>query len=515
MTGTAQNNKRIAKNTLVLYIRMLFTMFITLFTTRITLQALGVEDLGIYNVVGGVVVIFDFVSSSLTNATQRYLNIAMGQNNILLAKQYFSQSLLLHLIFSAIILFLGETIGLWFVQTQLEIPIEKYQAVFWVYQCSIITVIISLLRIPYNSAIIAHEQMSVFAYLGIIESLLKLVIAYVIVYYTFGDKLILYAILMLVLPFLLLFCYYKYCIQHYGECKFKYYWDKKTIYEMIRFISYNSYGCAAWSIGIKGLDILLNIFFGPVVNGAWALAQTVNGAVIRFINNIFTAVNPQIIKSYANHDYSYMMTLANKTTKFTFFFILLIILPIILNAEYILQIWLKDVPKYTVTLTQLSLIEAAFLILSNTLWTVSYGTGKIKNIQVYGRTITLLNLPISYITLKIYPYYYLPICITIITHFFYWLYIVYDVNKIIKFGLINYSKEVCIPIISVMLISFCGLIPLSKIDWNNPIAKLICTTTIILIYSIIVTYLFGTTKSERKVLYNYLQKIKNQIYKRQ
>lgn len=514
MSSYTDNNKRIAKNTLVLYIRMLLMMFISLFTTRITLQALGVEDLGIYNVVGGVVVIFDFVSSSLTNATQRYLNIAMGQNNALLAKQYFSQSLLLHIIFAAIILCLGETIGLWFVQSQLEIPANRFNAVFWVYQCSVITVILTLLRMPYNSAIIAHEQMSAFAYLGITESIMRLIIAYIIVYSSFMDKLVLYAVLMLLLPLLLLYSYYKYCIRHYSECKYQYYWDKGTIKEMIGFIGYNSFGCIAWSVGIKGLDILLNVFFGPAVNGARALAQTVNGAVIRFINNIFTAVNPQIIKSYANKDYSYMMKLANKTTKFTFFLIFLISIPIILNTEYILQLWLKEVPEYTVTFTQLSLIEASFAILSNTLWTVSYGTGKIKNIQVYGRTITLLSLPISYLFLKIHPSPYLPIYITIITNLIYWLFVVYDVNRIIKFGICNYTKEVCLPLAYVILLSIIGIYLLSQLKWDNPLNQLLCTTSIITLYNIFIIFLVGINKTEKKLLFEYSNKLIYKLFKK-
>lgn len=507
------NNKRIAKNTIILYFRMIITLAISFLTTRITLKALGVEDLGIYNIVGGVIVLFDFVSSGLTNSTLRYLNFAIGKNDEELIKRYFSQSLLIHIFFAVFLVVVGETIGLWFMETQLTIPENRKDVAFWVYQCSIISVVFSILRIPYNSAIIAYEKMTSFAYLGILESILRLSIAYIILFNSNVDKLLLYSILMLLLPFLIFISYYKYCTIRFYTCRYKFIWDKRIIKEMILYIGYNAYGCISWALGIKSIDFLLNIFFNPIVNGARALALTLNGAIQRFNDSIYTAAKPQLIKSYAKEEYYYSMNLSNRVTKYSFYLLLLLGFPVILNTEYILSIWLGEVPEYTVMFTRLAIIESWVTSLPETAKTIIQASGKIKGVEVYARTITLLSFPVSYLILKfLFIDVYLPIYISIITRIFYWAYCINYLRKIIPFKIKDYLKIIVIPI-SIVVLLFCLIsYGINFYNIENDFLRLIVTSTTIAILGLLAIYYCGITTSDRTLISNFIKK-KVKIYR--
>lgn len=485
---------------------MLLMMAISFFTTRITLKALGVEDLGIYNIVGGVIILFDFISSGLTNATQRYLNIAIGKNDDLLIRKYFSQSLLIHILFSIVIIFLGETIGLWFLKTQLTIPENRMDIALWVYQFSILSVVVSLMRIPYNSAIIAYEKMTLFAYLGVFESIARLIIAYLVLN-SKVDHLFLYSILMLLLPLLLYISYYQYCTLKIPQCKYKFVWDKQLVKEMILFIGYNAFGCISWAIGIKGIDFILNIFFNPMVNGARALAMTLSAAIQRFNDSIYIAAKPQIIKSYAVGDLKNVTILSNNVTKYSFYLLLLMGFPILSNTEYILSLWLEEIPTYTIQFTQLAIIESWVSVLPNTAITIVNASGKIKGIQVYARIITLLSIPVSLFLLKYYnTNVFIPIYVSILFKIFYWIYCAYIANKTLSLKMKDYAKNIILPITLVIMLFCCITYIINLYDYPRSSLRLIVSSLLILILGGCSIIGIGLSTAERTKIFKNINK---------
>ena len=294
MSVKSENNKRIAKNTFLLYFRMLFTMGVSLYTSRVVLNTLGVEDFGIYNVVGGVVVMFSFLNSSLATATQRFLNYEMGQGNALKLEKVFSIALTGHYLIALSVILLAETIGLWFVSTQLEIPAERMHAALWVYQFSILTLAVSIISVPYNAVIIAHERMKVFAYVSIAEVSLKLTVVFLLVYLSF-DKLVLYAFLLLVVAVIVRMIYATYCKRNFTECKYRFIFEKDLFAQMFCFSGWMFTGTLSNLFSSQGVNILINMFFGPIQNAARGIAYQIQGTVNAFVTNFMVAVQPQIV----------------------------------------------------------------------------------------------------------------------------------------------------------------------------------------------------------------------------
>lgn len=400
MAETSTNNKRIAKNTLFLYFRMLFIMAVSLYTSRVVLSTLGIEDFGIYNVVGGIVGMFSFINGAMTTGTQRYLNYAIGINDFAQTRKVFNTCINIHFFLAAIIFFLAETIGLWFFFTQMNIPDSRMNAAFWVYQFSIFTAGIMIISVPYNAVIIAHERMNIFAYISIVEVVGKLGIVYLLLIGN-ADRLILYAFLMLCIQIGIRFLYGVYCKKHFPETVFLFVKDWKLTKEMLGFTGWNLWGGCAHIAFTHGVNILLNIFFGPSVNAARGIAIQVQNAVSQFATNFQTALNPQIIKSYALHDYIYMHKLVYRSSKFSFFLLFFLSLPILLETNVILSIWLENVPQYTVTFIRLILWIAIIDAISNPLMTSATATGKVKIYQSVCGGILLLIVPASYIVLKL------------------------------------------------------------------------------------------------------------------
>lgn len=328
---TTENNKRIARNTLLLYFRMLFLMIISLYTSRIVLNALGVEDFGIYNVAGGVVAMFSILSGSLSAAISRFITYELGKNNVLKLKTIFSSAITIQIGLGIVIAFFAETIGIWFLNTQMNIPIERMTAANWVLQFSIITFIINLISVPYNAVIIAHEKMSAFAYISIFEAIGKLLIAYLITISPI-DKLIFYAILMCGVAIAIRLLYGYYCKRHFDECRFHFIWNKQIFQQIFSFAGWNFIGASSAVLRDHGGNIIINLFCGPTVNAARGIAFQVNNAIQGFVSNFMTALNPQITKSYAAKNYTYMMTLIFQGARLSFYMLLLLSLPIIINT---------------------------------------------------------------------------------------------------------------------------------------------------------------------------------------
>ena len=400
MKDTAQNNKRIAKNTLLLYIRMLFMMAVSLYTSRVILHTLGVEDFGIYNVVGGVVSMFSVISGSLSAAISRFITYELGKGDKDNLIRIFSSSVTIQIGLGLIILILAELVGVWFLNDKMNIPDGRMYAANWVFQLSILTFIINLVSVPYNAAIIAHEKMSAFAYISILEVVAKLVIVYLLIISPI-DKLIFYAVLMATVALMIRFVYGYYCKWHFEECTYHFIFVRELLKKMFGFAGWNFIGAASVVLRDQGGNIVINLFCGPAVNAARGIAYQVNTAINGFVSNFMMALNPQITKSYASGDKDYMMTLIFQGARLSFYILVLLSLPVIINAHYILTLWLKIVPEHTTLFVQLVLIFAMSESISNPLVTAMLATGKIRNYQIVVGGLQMMNLPISYILLRL------------------------------------------------------------------------------------------------------------------
>lgn len=399
MVNTSENNKRIAKNTLLLYVRMLFTMAVSLYTSRVILNVLGVEDFGIYNVVGGVVAMFSLISGALSSAIMRFITFELGTGNKENLKKVFSSAVTIQLAFALIIVALAEAVGVWFLNIKMNIPEVRINAANWVFQFSLLTFVINLISVPYNASIIAHEKMSVFAYISIFEAVSKLALAFLIMISPI-DKLVFYALLICSMAFIIRLIYGAYCKRNFEECNYKFIVDKVLLKRMFSFAGWNFIGSSSAILRDQGGNVILNLFCGPISNAARGISAQVNSAVYGFALNFMTALNPQIIKSYANKDFTYMMALIVQGARFSCYLLLILSLPILINTQTILHLWLDIVPRYSVIFVQLTLIFAISESISGPLITATQATGRIRNYQIVVGGIQMLNLPISYIILK-------------------------------------------------------------------------------------------------------------------
>ena len=401
MTDTSANNNRIAKNTLLLYIRMFFMLLINLYTSRVVLSTLGIVDYGINNVVGGVITMLGFLTGSLSAASSRYITYDLGKGDMAALKKTFGNILSIHFILAAIVLVLGETLGLWFMSTQLQIPPEREIAAMWVYQFSILSFILAVISVPYNATIIAHEKMSAFAYISIADAILKLLIVYLLVIIPY-DKLIIYAILYFCIQAFDRIVYGIYCSRHFEETHTRLRYDGKLFREIFAFAGWTMNGNLAVIEYTQGLNILLNIFFGPAVNAARGIAVQVQGVCQQFCNNFQMALNPQLTKNYAQADLDNMHRLLVKSSKFSFYILFFIVLPLMFKAEFVLKLWLGIVPEHTLTFLRLILIVGLLYTLSNPIIVSVHATGKLKKFQLIEGTMLLTIVPIAYILLKFF-----------------------------------------------------------------------------------------------------------------
>ena len=399
MSNTFANNKRIAKNTLLLYIRMFLIIIVGLYTSRIVLNTLGVTDYGIYNVVGGIVSMLAFLNSAMVAASQRFISFELGIGNLEKLKKVFCTSVSIHIALAVIILLIAESIGLWFVNTHLNIPLERMTAANWVYQCSILTLILTVVSVPYNSCIVAHEHMKAFAYVSIVEAVLKLLIVYILLVENV-DKLILYAILVASVALIVRIIYGIYCKRHFEECSYRFVFNRKLFKEMFAFAGWSVIGNLGFSFKDQGSNIILNLFFGTAVNAARGIAMQVNGILSNFSNNFTMALNPQITKQYAAGDVESSMKLVYAGCRYSFYLLLLITIPVMINREYLLKLWLGNVPEYTSQFLMLVLISTLINVMASPIVTALQATGRIKVFQITICIIMLSELPLAYLILK-------------------------------------------------------------------------------------------------------------------
>lgn len=502
----AIESKRIAKNTGILYFRMLLLMAVSFYTSRILLYALGVSDYGIYNVVGGVVVMVGFLKGTMSTASSRFITVALSKNDIEEMRNTFASILLINIVLSLIVVALSETIGLWFLLNKMVIPEERLNASFWVFQFSVVSVALSIITVPYNATIIANERMGAFAYISLFDAFAKFVIVYLIIVSTF-DRLIFYSALMLIIHIINMLVYVLYCRIKIPEVKSGLCYNKCMIKEMFGFISWASYGSFV-SVGFnQGLNIILNLFFGPTVNAARGIAVQVQGAVDQFTMNFQTAINPQLMKSTAVRDYNSAQILLIASSKYSFFLLSILGIPIIVEAPFILGIWLKDIPPYTVGFCRIILFISIFGSLANALRIVNQAEGNIKKFQLSECTLLLMIMPLSYIVLKIWQVpilvYFVHLIIEILSQF---VRIVVVIPKI-EMSLIKYMKKIYIPIILIFFITLSVAYGLHISLPENPLYRffsVVIVTEILLFWEI---YNWGLDKTEKNYILNYAMKL--------
>lgn len=505
MQNQSANNKRIAKNTLLLYIRMLLGMLVSLYTFRVVLQTLGVEDYGVYNVVGGIITMFTFMNSAMSSATSRYITFELGRGDINQLKKVFSATIQIHILISLLIFILGESIGLWFLMNELVIPEGRMNAAMWVYQCSIVACVVNIMSVPYNADIIAHEKMSAFAYISVLEIILKLLIVYLLILLPF-DKLKVYAILVLLVGLLIRYIYTRYCHKNFEESHYIHRIDKPLLKEMISFSWWNMWVKLAEVFCNQGLNMMLNIFFGPVVNAARGIALQIQGVTHQFVGNFQMALNPQITKTFAANDLQQMHSLMFRSARFSFMVLFAISLPLILEANYILALWLGIVPDNTVTFTRLIIVISLYYPLANPCVVANQATGKVKDFQVVIGGILLLILPISYIILKLgapaYSIFIVHFCMESIAQYTR----MYMLRKTINLPMSLYLKNIYIPIFGVIVLSI--ILPLGVYFQVEEGFSRLLLVGIACIFSVVISSLYiGMTYNERMFFINKFLKI--------
>lgn len=504
MAEISQNNKRIAKNTMMLYIRMFVMLAVGLYTSRVVLEVLGVTDYGIYNIIGGVVVLFSFLNSALTSATQRFLNYNLGKKNADGAHRVFCMSMNAYILLSVLLFVLAETIGLWFVNTQLNIPPERDYAAFWVYQFTILTFIVNLLRIPYNASIIAYERMDFYAYISLIEVILKLLVVYLL-YITTYDKLIFYSLLYMIIPFVMNVVYKIYCNRFFETTRYKRLWDKEIFRSLFSFSGWSLFGSLANMSAQQGINILINVFYGVTANAAVGIANQVTSHVYQFVSNFQTAFQPQIVKTYAANETEAFYKLIFRSSKFSYYMMFVLAFPIILTTQYILEIWLVEVPQYTAIFCQLILGYLLIECIIAPLFIAVQATGNIRKYQIWVSICIFLNFPLTYFVFEmgmpIYTAWIIRIIVQMITFVVRSLYMKRYLNLPIFFFL----QEVIRPILLVSIISIPIPLILTVILENNLI-NFVIIVVFCLVVIITVIYFWGLKDVEKLFIKEFISK---------
>lgn len=504
MPDSISNNKRIAKNTLMLYLRMFLTMAVTLYTSRIVLKTLGVSDFGVYSVVGGFVSMLAYLNSVFVGSTQRFISFALGKKDEELICKTFATTRVIHIILAAIILILAESFGIWFVNHKLVIDPERIIAANWVFQCSLASLMITIISIPYNSCIVAHEHMDIYAYVSILEVVLKLVILYLLIVLP-GDKLIVYALLHVGVSLIIRLCYTLYCRKHFFECKSKPSIDKPLFKKMFSYAGWTTLGNLGFSFKDQFSNMILNGFFGTTINAARGIAMQVSGAITSFASNFFMAMSPQIVKRYSAGEIEQSQNLVYAGTRISFYLLSFIVIPAVINIDYILKIWLDVVPNYTATFIKITLASSLIYSLTSSISTAIQATGNIRAFQIGVSVIMLSELPIAYLLLRLgysAPYALLPAIFTnaVALAFRFWL-----VKRMIpsyslkKYYLYGVARCVVIFILCYIICHY-----ISKLLPTNFLWFCVDVVICILIIGTII-FVAGITKWERSVVINFVK----------
>ena len=493
------NSKRIAKNTAYLYLRMALLLFISLYTSRVMLDKLGVENYGIYNVVGGLAGMFLFFRSSLSTASQRFLNIRLGTKDYVGACRILQQHLTLYLILAVVVVIMADTIGLWFLHHKLVIPDDRMYAAEVAFHLCVASLATTLLSIVFDAEVVSNEDMKVYSIVGVVEGFLKLAICYMLVISPF-DSLITYAVLLFIVSTGNHLFFMFYSLKKYQECRIGLLWDKELLKETGNIVGWDMYGAIVWMFNDQGINILLNMFFGPVVNAARGVSLQVNSALSNFTNSIYTPLRPQIMKNYAAGDFEYMHRLFYSGTKYSLYVLWIIGLPLILSIDTILHLWLKEVPDYTNAFTILVICYSFIGVLHSPLLDIAMAAGNLKKYMLIGCSIFLLVFPVSYFVLALG---YSPVSVfvvMIIIRSLFYLVSLGIVSRIGKFSIREYVKKVFIPFLLVALpsLTVCCFVSetVSVVQGKN----LLLFIVISIIVNALLIWLLGLNKNEKSQL---------------
>ena len=502
-----ERSKRIAKNTIVLYFRMVLTMFIHFFTVRVILETLGISDYGIYNVVGGFVGMFSIISGSLSSACTRFLNFAMGKGDMIYLKKVFSTEVSIQVVLSIIVIIVSETLGIWFLNNKMIIPEERLYAANCCFQLSILNFCFGLLQVPYSASVVAHEKMSAFAYMSIYGAFMQLIITY-LVYISPVDKLVFYATLLCINTQIVRTIYRVYCRKHFEECSFHFCYDKQLIKEIFTFSGWNFIGASSAVLRGQGNNILLNLFFGPSVNAARAIGNKIHNTATGFVYNFIAAMTPQITQSYSSGDHYYMFKLIYKGTRLAYYMMLFMAIPLIINAPLILNIWLVKVPEEAVLFGQLTFVLTLTTVISNPLVTAQLATGDIKKYQIIVGGLQMLNLPISYICIKMGA---IPQSVIIVAIFFEIICLTARIillKDMIGLNISTYLKEVILNILLVTIVAVPIPIILASVVDNSWLRLLFTSIASFICSSGSILYI-GCKKEERLMIISKITNIVN------
>ncbi|MDE7462640.1 MAG: lipopolysaccharide biosynthesis protein [Muribaculaceae bacterium] len=506
MESESVKNKRIAKNTVFLYARTLLIMLVSLYTSRIVLKALGVDNYGVYDVVGGFVAMFAIVTSPISNAISRFLIYGLGKGDLEHLKKVYSTSVNILLLLGLIVVLIGETFGIWFLNQKLNIPPESMTAANWVLQCSIFSTVLGLINIPNSATIIAHEKMSIYAYMSILEACLKLGLAFSVLYLPF-NSLITYAIGLLIISLILRASYVIYCSSKFQECKYTFGIDKKLFKEMTGFAWWTFLGNTAFIFNNQGSAMLMNIFFGVVINTAKGLAATVQSAVMNLINSFTTAFTPQITKSYAEGNFQYMYSVMSRGSKFSVFIMLLFLIPLEFEAPIVLKLWLGEVPPFATLFLRLTLLCSFTNLIGTPFLQGIMATGKIKKYQIAMTLIGCTVFPLTWLTYKlggaVQMFYWI---FVIIYNILIWVRMIY-VQELLGYKVKKFAVEVFLPILRCTILSAIPGIIISYL-MEDSYLRLIVLTLVTLIFSSLIIYRLGMTNGERNFI---MTKIKNRL----
>lgn len=509
------NNQRIAKNTLMLYIRMFLVMIVSLYTVRVVLQILGKEDYGIYNVVGGIVVMFSFLSRTLAGASQRYFAFEIGRGDHDRLKKVFSITLLLYLIVTVVIAILAETLGLWYLHYKMNIPDGRMFAADWVFQFSVLSFCFTLYTTPHKAMIIANEKMNVYAFVGVLEVVLNLLLVLSLKLVSRVDYLIAYAVLMFLNQVVVNMVYIVYARKHYPESRFQYYWEGGLAKEIASFSGWNFFGSAASVVRSQGINMLISAYFNPAINAARGLAYQVSHALNSFSTNFYTAVRPQVVKYYSQDNLPETLKLVFRSSKMTYFLMFFLAVPVLVFIDPVLELWLKNVPPYTALFSILVIATSLLDSLSHPLMTLAQATGKIRLYQIVVGSLLLANLPVSWIFLALgygaeYTMYTaLAIAmLSVIARLF-------IIKKVVTFPVKAFCAKVLWPI-TLSTIASLAVAFVIKLLLYNPfpnIGMLIVSAFLSVCTTVAVIYLTGFEKAERVVLVQWAKNIVKKLKK--
>lgn len=491
-------NKRIAYNSLFLFARMFVTLIIGLYTSRVLLSALGVSDYGIYNVVGSVVIMFSFINTAMVNSTQRFVTYELGKKDEKKLNRVFSTSINIHAIISFLIIIVSETVGVWYLNNKMVIPADRLVAANWVFQFSLLSSVVGMMNAPFSALIVAHEKMSAFAYMSLMDAILKLLIAYLIII-TDGDRLIFYGLFLLIINVLERFVYVIYCKKKFTESKYHWCWDKKLYGDMSKFALFNFFGNFSYACYTQGLNLLLNVFFTPAVNAARGIAVQVQNAICNFSYNIEYAIKPQITITYSQNKIERMHALISLSARISFYALLIISVPILLETDQILMIWLNDVPEYAASFIRFSILIAWIEAMANPLQTAVQATGNIKRYQIIIGFLTFSILPLSYIALLFIQAPVVVYVVSLLFEIFIQVIKVVLVGNQINLAIKNYFVDVFLRTLMVAIIALVLVYPIYYF-LNESLSRIIIVTICSCLIICILVFLIGLKKPERAMV---------------